>query len=276
MTRSTARRSPAPPSSPKAASMNFTAMPGNSSAMTSSTPTPSSAPPPDSPSPISSKTSSALPWAAPSAPGSFSFSAPTRAPARSTDSIPLPRQRQLLLPRHHRTVQAQSQAKPVRRYPGRPRPRQEAFLFRLLPGHPPDQRTRYHFHLQPHPPAPHQRSFRRRPRRSVLSRQPPPRQSLLDLRRRQAARLPQSKYAHHRTHQPRRARNPATQNEGRRLARPRSPDPADHRQQRGPRLLLLQPAIHLQREPIPHQRRLSRHTQEHPRRPRLPDHHRSV
>src|ERR1035437_6350027 len=145
MTRSTARRSPAPPSSPKAASMNFTAMPGNSSAMTSSTPTPSSAPPPDSPSPISSKTSSALPWAAPSAPGSFSFSAPTRAPARSTDSIPLPRQRQLLLPRHHRTVQAQSQAKPVRRYPGRPRPRQEAFLFRLLPGHPPDQRTRYHF-----------------------------------------------------------------------------------------------------------------------------------
>src|ERR1035437_7535726 len=90
MTRSTARRSPAPPSSPKAASMNFTAMPGNSSAMTSSTPTPSSAPPPDSPSPISSKTSSALPWAAPSAPGSFSFSAPTRAPARSTDSIPLP------------------------------------------------------------------------------------------------------------------------------------------------------------------------------------------
>ena len=62
----------------------------------------------------------------------------------------------------------------------------------------------------------------------------------------------------------------------RRLAGPGSPDPAHHGQQRGPRLLLLQPAFHLQRESIPDQWRLSGHTQEHARRPRLSRHHRSV
>ena len=82
--------------------------------------------------------------------------------------------------------------------------------------------------------------------------------------------------AHHRADQSGGARDSATQDGRRRVAGPGSPDPAGLGQQCGPRLLVIQPALHLQRESVPGEWRLSGHSQTDAGRTGLPGDDRSV
>ena len=156
---------------------------------------------------------------------------------------------------------------------GRSRQAAEAVLLRLLPGNAAGERRGHYLHVRSHPAATDRGSIGGNPGRPVLSRQSPAgerpaRPAVLDLCRREAARLPQSKHGHHRAHQSRGAAPSSDEDARRRVPHPRAADDSHHRRQRRPGLLFLQPSLHLPGGPLPHQRRLSGDAKEHAFEPR--------
>ena len=127
----------------------------------------------------------------------------------------------------------------------------EAVLLRLLPGNAPGERPGPDLHVESHPAAAYRGSVGGHPGGPVLSRQSPAgerpaRPPVPDLRRRKAARLPQSKHGHHRAHQSRGPAPSPNEDARRRVPHPGAADDSHHRRQRRPGLLFLQPSLHLQ------------------------------